>query len=74
MHYEIRVTQCVRYMNETGGKDKNSLPLGFVNELPCDGVDQMSFINIETLIGNDSGAYVTTSSCHNFGGLALMLP
>ena len=31
-----------------------------MNELPCDGVDQMSFINFETLTGNDPAAYVFT--------------
>ena len=36
-----------------------SLPSGFVNELPCDGVDQMSFINFETLTGDDPAAYVS---------------
>ena len=42
------------------------LPSDFVNELPCDGVDQMSFINFETLTGGDPAAYVSTQCCSSF--------
>ncbi len=39
---------------------------GFVNELPCEAVDQMSFINFATLSGNDPNAYETSSSSVRF--------
>ena len=74
MYGEIQIMQCDTYRFESCNILYIILIyLGFVNELPCDGVDQMSFINLETLTGNDSAAYVMGLFCHNFGRLALLL-